>query len=39
MALAMPLDGPTVSTRQALLPGDTFPTWRVRYRRLPGEPE
>ncbi len=39
MALAMPLDGPAVTTRQALLPGDTFPTWRLQYRRLPGEPE
>ncbi|MDP2304935.1 MAG: hypothetical protein Q8P18_02795 [Pseudomonadota bacterium] len=37
MALAMLLDGPAVSTRQALLPGATFPTWRLRYRRLPGE--
>lgn len=32
MTLALPLDGPTVTGGQALLPPDTFPTLSVRYR-------
>lgn len=37
MALAMPLDGPTITTTQALQPAGTFPTFTFRYKALPSE--
>lgn len=37
MALALPLDGPTVTTTQALLPAGELPTFHFRYRILPSE--
>jgi len=37
MALALPLDGPTVTTTQALLPAGEQPTFTFRYRQLPSE--
>lgn len=37
MALAMPLDGPTLTVTQALLPAGTFPTFRFLYKELPSE--
>jgi hypothetical protein len=32
MALALPLDGPTLTTTQALLPAGEFPEFYFRYR-------
>lgn len=37
MALAMPLDGPTLTTDQALLPAGEFPTFQFHYRQTSPE--
>ncbi len=37
MALAMPLDGPTLTTDQALLPAGEFPTFQFQYRQTSPE--
>lgn len=37
MALAMPLDGPTLTTTQALQPAGAFPTFSFKYKALPSE--
>ncbi|MSQ04355.1 MAG: hypothetical protein EXR71_21160 [Myxococcales bacterium] len=37
MALAMPLDGPTLTTDQALLPAGQFPTFQFHYRQTSPE--